>query len=139
MSFNFEEIALLFPEVAELGDIAAYRFTEARTDEAVLAEVHSESTKILFAYVEFYSRRQAEELVKANFGETEQIREDSLLNSKRFEEQCDAMREVAFLALRTETDIWDKSLGIRKGWKVIELAPRSPQDMLRKMFGGGDD
>jgi len=138
-AFDPDELMLLFPELGERQDEilnADAGLRNIEDGEKVIGCVEREFTRRLVLYGQFYNRRRAEELVKAQFGsEHERVEADE--NARRFDEAGDALKELMFLAIKQEIGVWDQNLAIRKDWKIVSIKKPEMPEMFRRMFGGG--
>jgi hypothetical protein len=134
-----DELMLLFPELgspeleisfdhASLGPV--------EEGEKVIGRVYQELPRRLFCLWHFYMRSLAEQRVKAIFGSLLE-REMAKESSARFEEQANAMKQLAWLAIRHELNShWDSSIGVREDWQVVLLQRPQMPEFMRRMFGG---
>ncbi len=126
---------LLFPELAaddlNLPDGPHH---EVETGEKVLGQVDDAFNQQLFRYMMLYMRKMQEERIRGEYEGDQQASENAI----RFRDQCDVFKELFFLAVKQETGIWNKNIGIRTGWKLVEMKKPEMPDFMRKMLGGGE-
>lgn len=87
----------------------------------------------------FNEARARELMSAADLGMEEGKAEQDRQEANRLMEYKAIFRALLFVNIQHELGVWDKMIGIRKGWKIIELAaPEGPEAMFRRMMGGGE-
>jgi len=129
----FDEMPL---EKAEI--LAPRGMTDKKDGEKVLGEISSNLTKRLFALT-FYCRVRYRELLMSSETELDSEKAaQSVAEGHRLGEYADLFKALLFVNIQHELNTWDKPIGVRKGWLIVEqaAAPGLGPEFMRRMMGG---
>lgn len=136
-AFDPDQLMLLFPELGEEQQpgMTGDGVQDIQADEKIVGYIERPFTQALASYMMLYSRRTAEAQIKGRYG-TDAERAEAVENYHRFDQAEDALRELLWLAIKQEIGVWNKTLGLRKGWTIVECKPQpNAPDILRRLFG----
>lgn len=98
----------------------------------------TEELKQIYSLSLLCTRAAIEEAAEAQFGGfNTHAKKEKLVRAVRFRTKAEILREIFWLILRDQFNLWDKdSVGIRKDWVVVWSEPDpTPEDFLRRLFG----
>lgn len=142
-----DEILLLFSDLSEAvlaGNLEINPPIEDPTEhDEILGRVNSPFTRKLYAYTQFYARKNDQQKLAAKYAKDTKSRNEAEESVERLDQQRDAIKELMWMAIRAELNLWDGvSIAIRSEWRIVKQAHREgPEIILRKLFdvGGGGE
>lgn len=100
-----------------------------------------EALRKLYSLAMQFEKEATVALINARYSGNVNDIKDAVENGTRLMKKVETLREIFWISLKDNYDLWDKSsVGIRKGWKVVwsDSDPVPPIiGLLGDLFGGG--
>lgn len=104
---------------------------EKQPNEQLIGTLHDEFAKKTWSTLSFYRREAAHSAVDSKF-DSNQVNQ-----ANRLMQKSDLLNELFWWVVRNKHEFSSAhSIGVRKGWIIVESAPVNPLDQLRGFLGG---
>jgi hypothetical protein len=106
-----------------------FRWTDQNIsgNEHIVGEA-SDGLKRIWTFAEKLEEAALQSLVQARFSKSREAGEELYKKAKEFKEKEETLRRIFWICLKDEFNLWDRPVGIRKGFKVVwyESTPGPP-------------
>lgn len=123
----------------ELGDVDPESIkgpSEEQSSHEQFVGYAPESLRKLYALSRRHARTAAEIMVQAQFEGDDALSEQYAERIAALKAKSDLLIEIFWVALKDEFHLWNKSIGIRKEWRVVWFSPQEPDlgEILSRIF-----